>query len=394
MTYCPGETDGNGYRICIVQPNPASASETFLEAHARNLPAQVVVVHSDPPCIGDRPVLDRSGMARLARAARRLLVGRRTDRERDELYLRALRIARPDAVLAEYGTMGVRVAGACRELGVPLVVHFHGFDASINQVLETHRESYPALFRDASAVVAVSRPMRLKLIGLGAPAEKVHWNPCGVDCSTFGGAAPADRPPVFLAVGRLVEKKGPLLTLEAFAELIRQCPEARLRIIGDGPMREACYRRSEHLGIAAEVEFLGARPHSAVREEMRRARCFVQHSVVAPSGDREGTPVGILEAGASGLPVVATRHEGIPDVVVEGETGLLVDERDVGAMAAAMLRMAREPALAGAMGGAARRHIESRFTLERSTASLWSIIRSTMDGQDPRPSELLASDRI
>jgi glycosyltransferase involved in cell wall biosynthesis len=109
---------------------------------------------------------------------------------------------------------------------------------------------------------------------------------------------------------------------------------------------------------------------------MRRARGFVQHSVEAESGDCEGTPVGILEAGASGLPVISTRHGGIPEVVVEGETGLLVDEKDVPGMAAHMIRLIREPDLAAQLGLAARRRVEALFTMERSLGQLWSVIRS------------------
>jgi glycosyltransferase involved in cell wall biosynthesis len=95
-------------------------------------------------------------------------------------------------------------------------------------------------------------------------------------------------------------------------------------------------------------------------------------------GDSEGTPVGVLEAGASGLPVVATRHAGILDVVVDGATGLLVDEGDVVGMAEHMLRLAREPELAGRLGQAARRRICAHFTMDQSIAKLWSIIEGAL----------------
>ena len=156
----------------------------------------------------------------------------------------------------------------------------------------------------------------------------------------------------------------------------RACPAARLRMIGDGPLWGPCLDLAKALAISDAVTFLGPQPHEVVKEEMRRARCFVQHSVEAQSGDSEGTPVAILEAGASGLPVVSTRHAGIPDVVVEGETGLLVDEFDVRAMAAHMLRLAREPNLAADLGRAARQRMESHFSNEKSLSRLWSIIES------------------
>jgi glycosyltransferase involved in cell wall biosynthesis len=111
-----------------------------------------------------------------------------------------------------------------------------------------------------------------------------------------------------------------------------------------------------------------------IQEEMRRACVFVQHSIEAPSGDCEGTPVAILEAGASGLPVVATRHGGICDVVIEGKTGLLVNEHDVVGMADAMLELITDRTRAAQLGETASAHIREHFSLEHSLDRLWRII--------------------
>ena len=132
-------------------------------------------------------------------------------------------------------------------------------------------------------------------------------------------------------------------------------------MIGEGPMLEQCKALAGNLGISHAIEFLGAQNHSVVESEMQNARCFVQHSV-APSGDCEGTPVSILEAGATGLPVVSTRHAGIPDVVIEGQTGFLVDEGDESGMTHWMTQLAQQPELATTMGSAAREHITRNFS--------------------------------
>jgi colanic acid/amylovoran biosynthesis glycosyltransferase len=244
-------------------------------------------------------------------------------------YLKVFRRARPRAVLAEFGQSGVVVLDACRRMDLPLIVHFHGADISKHEVLRTYADAYRSLFRQARAIVAVSRAMQQRLMSLGAPPEKMHCNPCGVDCGVFSRASPATTGPVFVAVGRFVEKKAPQLTILAFARVHQRHPDARLRMIGDGPLLDACRDLPRGLGVAPAVTFLEAQPHSVIQEEMRNARGFVQHSVEAASGDSEGMPVAILEAGASGLPVVATRHAGIPDAVIEGTTGFLVDEHDV-----------------------------------------------------------------
>ena len=121
---------------------------------------------------------------------------------------------------------------------------------------------------------------------------------------------------------------------------------------------------------------MGSQPHHVVAEEMRRARLFAQHSVEAASGAMEGTPVAILEAGASGLPVVATYHGGIPDVVISNQTGLLVKERDVAGMAGQMLRLLRDPMLAAELGQAASVRVQKEFSSTRRIDALWTIIKN------------------
>jgi glycosyltransferase involved in cell wall biosynthesis len=362
--------------ISVVTPYLPAMSETFIRGHIEGLPAKVVLIYGWPPSVDGRPVL--SAPRRAFHKLWRIASGEDLDRVTTAAYVKAFRRHRVAAVLAEYGTTGVIVFAACRQLGIPLIVHFHGYDASVHSVLKENAQAYRDMFRDAAAVIAVSRPMQRKLISLGAPAEKVHYNPYGVDCREFAGADPAAAPPVFVGAGRFIEKKAPDLTLQAFAEARRKVPEARLRMVGDGPLLDRCCELAVELGVADGVTFLGAQPHAVVREEMRRARCFVQHSVVAASGDSEGTPVSVLEAGASGLPVISTRHAGISDVVAEGETGFLVDEHDVASMASYMVRLAKDPALAGKLGQAARLRIQASFSKEQSFGRLWTIIESSI----------------
>jgi glycosyltransferase involved in cell wall biosynthesis len=310
----------------------------------------------------------------------RRLLGQATEKETTASYIAAFRRSRPDVVLAEYGTTGVSTMSACRQLRIPLIVHFHGYDASVHSVLAENAATYPVMFQTAAAVIAVSRAMERKLISLGASPEKLHYNPYGINCNDFSGADPSSAPPVFLSVGRFVEKKAPRITLKAFGGVHRVRPESRLRMVGDGPLLDECRELVNELKLSDAVTFLGAQSHMAVREEMRRARCFVQHSIEAPNGDCEGTPLGILEAGASGLPVVSTRHAGIADVVIEGETGFLVDEGDVDTMTDEMLKLVRKPELARELGQAARNRIAHCFSEQISDRGLWKIIESAISG--------------
>jgi len=170
-------------------------------------------------------------------------------------------------------------------------------------------------------------------------------------------------------VGRFVDKKASYLTLMAFAQVQKQFPEAALLMVGDGILLATCKQLVKSLQLN-HVQFTGVLTPEIIREQMAASFCLVQHSVQAANGDKEGTPVAVLEAGAAGLPVVATRHAGIPDVVIEGETGLLVDEGDVEAMAAAMIQLYADRALAAKMGVQARSRIQQHFTMEKHLSEL------------------------
>ena len=128
-------------------------------------------------------------------------------------------------------------------------------------------------------------------------------------------------------------RKHPILRSWRLPKRIADHPDARLRMVGNGPLLSPCQDLAEALGLQHAITFLGEQPHEVIQAEMRNARCFVQHSIMAQDGNSEGLPNVILEAGASGLPVVSTRHAGIVDAVIEGETGLLVDEKDIAGMA-------------------------------------------------------------
>lgn len=328
--------------VCVAHRFPLKYSETFIRAHLERLPARVVE-----------------------------LTGKSFDPLKLRCFLSEQRVA---AVLAEYGLTGVAVMEGCQAAGIPLVVHFHGYDAYKQTILERRGQSYPELFEISAAIVAVSRDMERQLLDLGAPREKLLLNPCGVDHSFFRGADAERAPPTFLAVGRFVDKKAPHLTVLAFSKVSARHPSARLVMIGEGQLLEASRQLTRSLGIGRQVEFRGMRPHEEVAAAMRETRAFVQHSVRTSDGDSEGTPVSVLEAGAAGLPVVATRHAGIQDAVLHEETGFLVDEGDIDGMARRMEQLLEDPALAGRLGKAASRRMRAEYSLDNKIGALWSII--------------------
>lgn len=279
---------------------------------------------------------------------------------------------RPSAVLAEYGPNGCLLWRVCRECDIPLFVHFHGFDASLLLCDKHWRRRYRLLFKAAAGVIAPSEFLAARLAAAGCPEAKLHVVPCGVDAQRF---APTRRlPQRIVAVGRLVEKKAPHLTIEAFARVRQHFPKAELDMVGEGPLGDRCTALIRDLGLADCVRLHGAQARAFVAELMQQAALFVQHSVTAPDGDAEGLPVAILEAMSAALPVVSTRHSGIPEAVEEGVTGLLVDEYDVAGMADAIVRLLDNPEKSAAMGMAGRRRVVDHFTQEQALDRLRAIM--------------------
>lgn len=293
---------------------------------------------------------------------------------------RRLRGLRIDTVLANYGPTAVALLPICSKLGIKLVVHFHGFDAHKTSTLLEHRDGYVQLGKYAAAVVAVSHRMKESLIKSGVPAERIHLLRYGVDPEKFPAKSDFPNSPTFFGVGRFVDKKAPYLTVLAFSKVQKQVPSARLVLAGDGPLLEATSNLANALGLGGSVTFPGILRPEEVANHMRNATAYVQHSVtplLGPSaGDSEGTPVAILEALMTGLPVISTRHAGIFDVVRDEETGLLNDERDVEGMSVAMLRLASTPGLAAELGATARRDALQKYTATHYIEALHRLLVS------------------
>ncbi|MBN2362008.1 MAG: glycosyltransferase [Deltaproteobacteria bacterium] len=372
--------------IVVVAPNEYSYSETFIRSHMERLPFSVRFQYG-----GNFPISWEDGspiMPGLAvtrwRLSRAVETGLRLpDRSiASECLARAWRRRGVSAVLAEYGTTGADLLAACRRAGLPLLVHFHGFDAHHRPTLERYAAGYRAMFEYASAVFVVSSEMYRQVIALGADRERVVLNPCGVDLDLFRPPTTPDRRATFLAVGRFVEKKAPHLTLLAFAGAHKVHPECRLAMIGDGPLLGSCRALATSLGIAASVDFLRPQPPPEVARWMQRSLAFVQHSVHAQDGDCEGSPVAVAEAQACGLPVIATRHAGIQDEVADGQTGLLCDELDIESMQRHMIAVLDDRQLAVQLGSAARERAVACF---RNTVHIERIARALDCAMAGRP---------
>lgn len=363
--------------IAIFSRMQNATTETFIKAHKERLHGNIFYLFGgDFPRYAENEGFLIKPLGLKKQVARRLkekLGGTNSDYTPNEALTGYLYRNKIDVVLAEYGLTGAETTPVLKKAGVPLIVHFHGFDASNKAVLAAYTEKYNAMFAYASKIIAVSQVMKKMLIDIGAPEHKIVYNPYGPN-EMFYNLQPDYSVNHFVSIGRFVDKKAPYFTLEAFRQLLARHPEARLTMAGEGELLDTCKNLAEYWNIAHAVAFPGAVAHQQVADLFQQSFCFLQHSITARSGDMEGTPVGILEAGAAALPVVSTRHAGIPDVVIENKTGLLVDEKDVAAMANAMTVMYENRKKTAEIGQAARKHIQNNFSIEKHIGIIQQLI--------------------
>jgi colanic acid/amylovoran biosynthesis glycosyltransferase len=354
--------------VAIFRSPLFNASETFVQTHAASLCRYRPLLLGLERKGGVRPELEgRLLVATPAQGTALKLLGRAgglADRLAPE---------RPSLVHAHFATDGLLALPLAEALGVPLVTTLHGFDVTRSRaaLLRSGRLTWmryallgERLRRRGRLFVAVSDAIRAKALAAGFPAERTVTHRNGIDLARFA-RPPQPEPGLVLHVGRLVEKKGTALLLDAMPRV-----EGRLAVIGEGPLRRDLERRVAALGLGERVRFLGNLLPDEVAGWMARAWLLAVPSLAARDGDSEGLPTVAAEAAAAALPVVASNHSGLPEAVVDGETGLLVPEGDGEALAQAMATLLASGDLRGRMGVAARRLAEERFDAAKQAAGL------------------------
>ena len=295
-------------------------------------------------------------------------------------YLRLMERQRPSLIHAHFGIEGVYALPLAMRLKIPLVTTFHGFDAT----LSTHAMlgspawfRYPLLrrklARDGDLFLCASSFIRERLLAMGFPDSRTHTHYIGVDCQAIRRREDFEERPVILHVARLVEVKGTRYLLRAFATVARRYDGVQLVIIGDGPLRRPLQALAASAGIRDRVEFLGALRHAEVLSWMRKAAMLVLPGIRTATGRAEGLGMVLLEAAATGLPVIGSRVGGIPECILEGRTGFLVPERDDAALAQRMAELLEDTVKRRQMGTEGRALVERRFDIHRQTEALESL---------------------
>jgi glycosyltransferase involved in cell wall biosynthesis len=375
-------------RICIARSKRNAYSETFIRDQIKGLSqvAEVFNVHS-----GRLPERKENGELLtpfpfwVLHKVIKTLTGRRNNFFIHYGFKKFLLENRIDVVLANYGLTGSHLAPICRNLQVPLVVIIHGFDATQHWVLKKYAEHYRKMFLYASAIIAVSNEMKKKLIAQGAPESKISVIPYGINIDQFSPSGEKARHPLFIAVGRFTSKKSPLTTIRAFHRVWLKHPEAKLVMIGGRTdLYKECVQLTRRLHLQNAIEFPGILTSQEIAGWLKRSHVFIQHSVTAANGDMEGTPVGILEACASALPVVSTLHGGIKDAVIHGQSGFLVPEHDEEGMAHYMSYLIERPLTAQEMGKAAREHMRTNYEKDCQITKLYNVLAAAGKEREER----------
>jgi glycosyltransferase involved in cell wall biosynthesis len=280
------------------------------------------------------------------------------------------------AIHAHFGYNGLNILKHAKKCRLPLVVTFHGYDASRMLSDETYKNRLPELFEYASAIILVSRHM-IDNLNLERWLDKVKIIPCTVDTDVFEIRRENSTNGIkILHSGRLVDKKGVPDLIKVFRNLRRRYDNIELHIVGDGKKLERCKELVQKFKLDKNVTFYGAVSHDDVKNILSKADIFVLNSRVGDDGDMEGTPVTLLEAMCSKVPVISTSHAGIPDVIEDGVNGLLVDERDNEGLEDALSTFIENPELRQNCAENARNTVLKEYTVDRMKEKLIQVFQS------------------
>ncbi len=297
-----------------------------------------------------------------------------------------LRADAPALVHVYYGHKAVRFLGMLKDWGGPWIVSFHGVDAAKFLDRPGYLGQLREVFHTARLVLARSQSLLDRLQSLGCPPEKLRLNrtPIPLDHLPFTERqTPADGAWRLIQACRLIPKKGILTTLEALQTVVQTWPRLRYILCGDGPQTGEIRATVQRLGLEKNVELLGWLEPGALHDEYRRAHLFLHPSELTPEADQEGIPNSMLEAMATGLPVVATRHGGIPEAVTSGADGLLVAERAPQELAAAILQLLGDPALWQRLARNAAATVRDRFGSDSQIARLEDLYLEAIAAAQP-----------
>lgn len=280
-----------------------------------------------------------------------------------------------DCVLAEFLYTGSSIKKACDELNIPIVCNVLGHDIHNLEIYKKYSNDYIELAKHRCTLVPVAKNMIPKLKELGFKDKQIVYSPLGAR-DEFFNIKPDYFAKTFVAVGRFVKMKSPLSTIKAFNMVIKKHPDSKLIFAGEGELYQEMLNLIKELNLQKSVEFCGWISQEEQQKLFEKSSIFVQHSVTTIEGDAEGTPVAIIEASASGLPIISTKHGGIIDTVKDCETGFLVEENDWRTMGEKMIHLLDNPNKIVEMGELGRVYTLENFSMRKHVEIVGECIKN------------------
>lgn len=371
-------------KIAIVADSINAISETFIKKHMVDLyPGHTIIVvrehltqsieeASNHPIISTKAVTDNIPHKLIQYLRRR--TGNLNLSTTVFPVAKLLKRLGVTIILGEYLDLTHPWILPAKKYGLRLFAHAHGYDVSLRLAQPHWRRNY-CDYNQSDGIITINQISKEKLVDIGVKPEKINIIPCGVDLPDNQTTQDTNFPIRCLAVGRFVPKKAPILLLESFRRALTIFPQLTLDYIGTGELFPSALHFVNAFNLNRTIKLHGALPHERVIQFFSNTSIFIQHSVADPvTKDEEGLPVAILEAMAHGLPVIATRHAGIPDVIINGKNGILVDENDINQMAIEICKLAADITLRIKIGNAARQTIIKNHTWGIEKAKLQSLL--------------------
>lgn len=377
-------------RLAWISKSAIGVSETFIGDtldHLHDL-AEVIAFCGRPT--SSKPRTDVTYLEfdavplRLHHTVRKKLTGRNTwIRKKSNRAKRTLKplldAFQPDLIWVEFGTTLPLIEWLLQQ-GQPFVVNVHGYDISREFNDSNYQKQFTRLCNQAAAILCASYHTRHLCIAAGIDSQLCKVIRYSLDGEAIKPSSNSQltKNPSFVHFGRLTPKKGSLITLEAFRQARQHIPRAELTFIGDGPEHEELQRRSARFGLTDCVHFIPAMPRAQALRLVERHWIFCQHSVSAPDGDQEGFGLSPAEAALLEKPVISTFHNGLPEHIIQGTTGLLTREWDIAGMADAMVELSNNSELRLSMGKAGRANILELCSPEKRAHSIRALLDSIL----------------
>lgn len=369
--------------LAIFASYVGSQSQTYVQRHVNDLlPGGTAVITGikDAPELGhwqvEGPMLN---LSQLKTDGIIMAVARKFARHADYFLVKAavqrfLREHRVEVIMGEFLDRSMLMLEIARDMGIRFFGHAHGYDISAQLSDSKWQAKYPE-YNNSDGIITINNISKARLISLGVEASKIHVVPCGVVVADEPATRPEKEVIRCLAVGRMVAKKAPILTLDAFRRALAECSRLHLDYIGAGPLLPAAEQFVHAFSLGDYVTLHNSQPNEVVQSFMKEADIFLQHSRTDPeTGDEEGLPVAILEAMSYSLPIISTRHAGIPEAVQNGHNGFIVDEGNNIEMARHIVTLARDSKARSEMGVVGWRLAKEKFSWNKERVELLNIL--------------------